>query len=82
MAETVPSLSAFLTRCDVVAAGLGLKRSTLSTRIFRDGKSLTQLHQGRDIGVRRLAKAEAELAELEDEARRRARTVLAQAEAA
>jgi hypothetical protein len=65
MARNDPRLSAFLARCDSVAHLLRLKRSTLSTRLFNDGKRLDQIATGGDIGIRSLAGAEDRLAELE-----------------
>jgi hypothetical protein len=66
MAQIDPRLSAFLARCDQVAARLRLKRSTLSTKLFLDGKRLDALAGGEsDVGIGRLAKAEQELAALE-----------------
>jgi hypothetical protein len=65
MAYLDPRLAAFLKRCDAVAGGLGVKRSTLSTKLFKDGKRLRVLASGNsDIGIGRLAKAERELAQL------------------
>jgi hypothetical protein len=59
-------LSAFLSRCDALAPRLKLTRSTLSTKLFMDGKRLSALAEGRsDVGIGRLAKAERELAALE-----------------
>lgn len=59
-------ITTFLTRCDAVADQHKMARSTLSTRLFNDGKRLKQLAGGEsDVGVRRLAAAEKALAELE-----------------
>jgi len=61
-----PRLAAFLGRCDLVAGRLKIKRSTLSTKLFMDGKRLDALARGgSDIGIGRLATAERELAALE-----------------
>lgn len=55
-------ISDFLARCDAVAQRRGIRRSTLSTLLFNDGKRLDQLASGSsDVGVKRLAEAEAEL---------------------
>lgn len=62
---------AFLSRCDQAQFALGLKRSTLSTKLFNDGKRLDGLASGRsDIGARRLARAERDLSVMEGEARK------------
>lgn len=61
-----PRLAAFIGRCDLVAQRLKIKRSTLSTKLFMDGKRLDALVRGgSDIGIGRLAAAERELAALE-----------------
>jgi hypothetical protein len=57
-------LADFLRRCDDVAALRGFKRSTLSTKIFNDGKRLKEIEAGGDIGIKRLAVAERALAKL------------------
>lgn len=62
-------LNAFIERCDGLASAMNIKRSTLSLRVFFDGKALDQIANGtRDVGVRRLAAAEREVARLEGEA--------------
>lgn len=59
-------LQNFLDRCDAECNRLGVKRSTLSTRLFKDGKRLNQIASGNsDIGIGRLALAEADLAAME-----------------
>lgn len=61
-------ISEFVARCDALAKRRGWKRSTLSTTLFRDGKRLDKLALGyADMGVRRFAKARAELTVLEAE---------------
>jgi hypothetical protein len=56
----------FLARCDAVAKRRNIKRSTLSTMLFRDGKRLGQLADGKsDVGVLRLEAAKKALAELD-----------------
>lgn len=67
MPRADPRISAFLRRCDALCASATWKRSTLSTKLFNDGKRLDQIADGgSDIGIGRLARAEAELATLED----------------
>jgi hypothetical protein len=64
--EIDPRLAAFVSRFDAVAARLGVKRATLSTRVFNDGKRIEAILSGNsDIGIGRLAKAERELSALE-----------------
>ncbi len=59
-------LKDFIARCDAVAEKRRMKRSTLSTRLFNDGKRLSQIATGEsDVGVRRLAVAEKALAALD-----------------
>ena len=61
-----PRLGTFIMRCDSVAAAIGIARSTLSTKLFNDGKRLAQLAAGEsDVGIGRLARAERELSALE-----------------
>lgn len=61
-----PRLSAFLARCEQIAARLRISRATLSTRLLSDGKRLDQLYAGdSDIGILRLARAEQMLAGME-----------------
>ncbi len=60
-----PRLQRFLQRCDEIGTELKLRRSSLSTRLFADGKRLEKLSSGEsDIGIGRLARAEADLAAL------------------
>jgi len=66
MTQIDPRLSAFLARCDRLADRLRVSRATLSSRLLLDGKRLDDLASGRsDIGIRRLSRAERELAALE-----------------
>lgn len=58
-------LQAFLDRCDAYAAKRGWRRSTLSTHLFNDGSRLEQIAAGKDVGVRRLERATADLTALE-----------------
>lgn len=61
-----PRLADFVSRCDTVAPLLGVKRSTLSAKLFQDGKRIDVLADGKsDIGIGRLARAERELTALE-----------------
>lgn len=64
-----PRLAAFLNRCGCVADRLKISRSRLSTLLLSDGKRLDQLASGEsDIGIQRLSRAEALLAEMEGQA--------------
>ena len=61
-----PRLAAFLQRCDAFAEEIGVKRSSLSTTLFADGKRLDQIAAGgSDVGIGRLAEAEAALSAME-----------------
>ena len=60
-------LQSFLARCDAVAAKLGIKRTALSNRLLFDSHRLDLIEAGKDIGVRRLQRAEADLSEMERE---------------
>lgn len=61
-----PRLQAFLSRCDAFAGRRGIQRATLSTKLFDDGKRLREIASGvSDVGIARLARAEAKLSELE-----------------
>lgn len=62
------SISDFLLRCDSYCEARRISRARLSTLIFNDGKKLTALAEGADIGTRRLARASADLARLEADA--------------
>lgn len=59
------AIRAFLKRCDAYADRRGISRARLSTLLFNDGKKLSLLEEGRDIGVRTLERAEEALSELE-----------------
>lgn len=66
-----PRLTAFLSRCDAVGVRLRIRRSTLSTKLFKDGKRLDALASGEsDVGIGRLAQAETDLAALEGQSPR------------
>lgn len=69
MTQIEPRLSAFVERCDKIVARGSMKRSTLSLKLFMDGKRIDALASGvSDIGIRRLAKAERELSAFESAA--------------
>lgn len=57
-------LEDFLARCDAAAKALAIETSALSNLLLFDSRRLAQLAEGKDIGVRRLAEAEADLADL------------------
>lgn len=66
MTQLDPRLAAFLVRCDTLADRLSVSRATLSSRLLMDGKRLDDIASGRsDIGIRRLSRAERDLAALE-----------------
>ncbi|WP_307289573.1 hypothetical protein [Kaistia geumhonensis] len=58
------SIDAFLRLVDAYCAASGLAVSTLSTRLFNDGKRISTLRAGRDIGARRMEAALAKLSSL------------------
>lgn len=60
-------LTVFLARCDAVAEALGITRTALSNRLLFDSHRLDEIAAGKDIGVRRLARAEADLTRMEAE---------------
>lgn len=62
----VPTIAAFVERSKTYAERAGLKPSTVSRKIFNDGKYLDRLAGGGDIGVQTLEQAEERLAELEE----------------
>lgn len=65
MSHIDPRLCAFISSCDAVASAMKLQRSSLSKRLFNDGKRLDSLADGKsDIGIGRLARAEEELREI------------------
>ena len=62
-------VASFLSRCDAACIRLNWKRSTLSTKLFMDGKRLDELAAGKsDVGARRLVRAMSDLETLEREA--------------
>lgn len=71
MPELDSRLAAFIIRCDATAKRMKIKRSTLSVKLFMDGKRLDALASGKsDVGIHRLAAAERELSALEGVAAR------------
>ncbi|WP_168072839.1 hypothetical protein [Caulobacter sp. SSI4214] len=62
MSQLDPRLSEFVEGCYRYAQAAGLATSTVSTLLFNDGKRLNALASGEsDIGIGRLAQAEAKL---------------------
>lgn len=60
------SIPEFIARCDTFCRQTGVSRTWLSKRLLHDTSRLKLLAQGKaDIGVRRLERAVADLAELE-----------------
>jgi len=55
----------FLKRAKAHAAAAGIKLSTLSLYLMNDGKGLSRIDEGGDIGTRQLERAEAILAKRE-----------------
>ena len=52
----------FVLQCDAAGARMGVKRTTLSSFLFRDGKRLDELASGKsDIGARRVRQAQRDL---------------------
>ena len=51
------TLNALLTLVDGYCEATGLAEATLSSRLFNDGKRLTEVRHGADIGIRRLERA-------------------------
>ncbi len=60
----------FVSRADKLAKKLGRTRSTISAKLFNDGKKLDKLAQGGELYHSVFIEAEAKLAELEREAAR------------
>lgn len=52
----------FLARAEAFAKEAGIKLSTLSLYLMKDGKGLDRIKAGGDIGTRQLERAELELA--------------------
>ena len=65
--STVPTIPAFVARCDAFCAAKGRGRVWLSKRLFNDTNRLQKLADGTaaDIGVRVMERAVADLAALE-----------------
>lgn len=55
----------FIARCDAAAERLGITRSALSSRLLADSRRLDLIAAGKDIGVRRMERAEGDLAAME-----------------
>lgn len=51
------NIDQFLQLVDAYSAATGLAQSTISTRLFNDGKRLEMLRDGRDVGIRKVAEA-------------------------
>jgi hypothetical protein len=51
------NIDQFLRLVDAYSVATGLARSTISTRLFNDGKRLEMLQNGRDVGIRKVADA-------------------------
>lgn len=61
------ALDDFIRHCDEACLHLRIRRATLSTKLFNDGKRLEQIAGGlSDIGYRRLREAESALKDLTD----------------
>ena len=58
-------LESFLQRCQAFADASGLSLSTVSSKLFNDGKRLRSVGAGADLGVRLMAKAKEALEDLE-----------------
>lgn len=54
-------LEAFLAKCDAACAALKMDRTALSNLLLFDSRRLDLLAAGKDIGVRRLEEADADL---------------------
>ena len=65
MSDLAPSVASFLERSRTYAQRAGLAPSTVSRKIFNDGKTLDRLASGADIGVNTLATANDKLGALE-----------------
>lgn len=62
----IMSIPAFIYRCDAYAKRAGVKRTTVSKKLFQMGQKIDELAGGKvDIGVRRLARAQEDLFRLE-----------------
>jgi len=51
------NIDQFLELVDLYAEKAGLAQSTVSTRLFNDGKRLDMLRDGRDVGIRKVEEA-------------------------
>jgi hypothetical protein len=50
-------INQFLQLVDAYSQATGLAQSTISTRLFNDGKRLEMLRDGRDVGIRKVTEA-------------------------
>lgn len=65
MNHLAPPIASFVERSKHYAAQAKLQPSTVSRKLFNDGKYLARLEAGGDIGVQTLREAEERLARLE-----------------
>lgn len=63
--QLAPPIASFVKRARAYAAAAGLELSTVSRKIFNDGKTLGRLEEGCNIGVYTLESAHKTLAKLE-----------------
>jgi hypothetical protein len=63
--SVMSTIDAFLNRCDRLANAAGWSVSTLSTRLLGSGTRLSEIRDGKDIGVRRMDLAVSKLEEFE-----------------
>lgn len=47
----------FITLCEDASSAMGIREATLSKRMLNDGKRLSMIRRGKDIGARRLQNA-------------------------
>lgn len=59
------TIEEFLKRCDAYCTARGISAARLSTILFNDGKKLTAVREGADVGSRRLERALVDLGQLE-----------------
>lgn len=51
------TIGEFLKLCEAAACAMKIAEATLSTRMLGDGKRISQIRSGKDIGARRLERA-------------------------
>lgn len=51
------TISALMSLVEAYSKASGLAEATISSRLFNDGKRLSEVRQGADIGVRRIERA-------------------------